>query len=109
MLKNHGKTFFTQEEIDQYNQGRIKKRQQNEYQAKLNSAVCELEDLIGGGIDLDSSNETVKRIAQEHGVNAKKLAKSYMTLCRAEALLRNAEEGMGLPYGTLDVCMGGGD
>jgi len=26
-----------------------------------------------------------------------------------DVLLRNAEEDMGIPYGTLDFCMGGGD
>ena len=106
MLQNHGNTYFTQTEIDQYNRNRIKQRQQDEYEAKLHAAVSELEDSVGGGVFLNSDNKVVKRIAHQHDLNPKKLVKAYMRLCSSDVLLRNAEEDMGLPYGTLDVCMG---
>lgn len=106
MLQNHGNTYFTQTEIDQYNRNRIKQRQQDEYEAKLHAAVSELEDSVGSGVFLNSDNKVVKRIAHQHDLNPKKLVKAYMRLCSSDVLLRNAEEDMGLPYGTLDVCMG---
>ena len=106
MLQNHGDTSFTETEINQYNRNRIKQRQQDNYKEKLHAAVCELEDSVGGGVFLNSDNKIVKRIAHQHDLNPKKLVKAYMSLCHSDVLLRNTEEDMGLPYGTLDVCMG---